>query len=80
MMAVRADYFGRRSFATIEGFASIVTTLGLVTGPLLVGFIADSVGDYRPGFLALACVTVAGGVSFAVARRPRTLTPGTAGP
>src|SRR5207247_780871 len=41
MMAVRADYFGRRSFATIEGFASIVTTCGLVTGPLLVGLIAD---------------------------------------
>ena len=74
MMAVRADYFGRRSFATIEGFASIVTTLGLVTGPLLAGFIADRVGDYRPGFLVLACVTALGGISFAAARRPRNLT------
>lgn len=74
MMAVRADYFGRRSFATIEGFASIVTTVGLVIGPLLVGFIADSVGDYRPGFLVLAGVTAAGCLSFALARRPKALT------
>ncbi len=79
MMAVRADYFGRRSFATIEGFASIVTTCGLVTGPLLVGLIADNAGDYRPGFVALACVTAAGCLSFALARRPRPLTPATLG-
>lgn len=79
MMAVRADYFGRRSFATIEGFASIVTTCGLVTGPLLVGLIADNVGDYRPGFVVLACVTTAGCLSFALARRPRPLTPATQG-
>lgn len=76
MMAVRADYFGRRSFATIEGFASIVTTFGLVTGPLLVGFVADTVGDYRPGFLMLAGITAAGGLCFLAARRPVPLTPG----
>ncbi len=74
MMAVRADYFGRRSFATIEGFASIVTTCGLVTGPLLVGLIADNLGDYRPGFITLAAITALGGLSFAAARRPSPLT------
>jgi MFS family permease len=70
MMSIRAEYFGRRSFATIEGFASLVTTVGLVIGPLLAGFIADALGDYRPGFVVLAFVTAAGAVFFLLARRP----------
>jgi MFS family permease len=71
MMSVRADYFGRRAFATIEGFAAIVTMLGLVVGPMVVGFLADTLGDYRPGFLCLAGVTGAGIFFFWLAPRPR---------
>jgi sugar phosphate permease len=70
MMAVRADYFGRRAFATIEGFAAIVTMIGLVLGPMLVGYLADTLGDYRPGFLGLAMVTGAGIALFWFAPRP----------
>ena len=70
MMAMRADYFGRRAFATIEGFAAIVTTAGLFLGPLIVGYVADQVGDYRPGFAVLALITAAGCFSFLLARRP----------
>lgn len=70
MMAIRADYFGRRSFATIEGFAAMVTTIGLFFGPLVVGSIADVVGDYRPGFAAVACITAAGFFAFFLARKP----------
>lgn len=70
MAAVRADYFGRRAFATIEGFALLVTMLGLVVGPLLVGIVADRLGDYRLAFLLLAFVTAAGGLFFLSARRP----------
>jgi MFS family permease len=74
MMAMRADYFGRRAFATIEGFAAIVTTAGLFVGPLLVGFIADQVGDYRPGFAVLSFITAAGFFSFFLARKPTVAT------
>lgn len=70
MMAIRADYFGRRAFATIEGFAAIVTTVGLFFGPLIVGLIADATADYRPGFAVLACITAAGIGAFLLARRP----------
>lgn len=70
MMAIRADYFGRRSFATIEGFASMITTVGLFLGPLIVGVIADQTGDYRPGFAVLAGITATGFVFFALGRRP----------
>ena len=72
MSAIRADYFGRRSFATIEGFAALVTMVGLVIGPLAVGVIADQVGDYRPGFVVLSFITAAGFVFFSLARRPST--------
>jgi MFS family permease len=70
MMAVRADYFGRRSFATIEGLASVVTTVGLFLGPLIVGIIADTAGDYRPGLAVVASLTALGSASFFFARRP----------
>lgn len=70
MSAVRADYFGRRSFATIEGFASLITMVGVVTGPLLAGFLADYLGNYRLGFVLLAAVTATGAAFFASARRP----------
>jgi MFS family permease len=70
MMSIRADYFGRRAFATIEGFAAIVTMLGLVLGPIVVGLLADTLGDYRPGFLFLAAVTGVGILFFWLAPRP----------
>lgn len=70
MSAIRADYFGRRSFATIEGFAALVTMIGLIIGPLAVGIIADQVGDYRIAFLGLSLITAAGFLFFALARRP----------
>jgi MFS family permease len=73
MMSVRADYFGRRAYAAIEGFAAIVTMLGLVLGPILVGFLADTLGDYRPGFLCMAAITAAGMMFFWLApQRPVT--------
>ena len=75
MMALRADYFGRRSLATIEGFASLLTMLGVVSGPLVAGFMADQMGDYRVGFLVLAGVTAIGSLFFAAARKPAPPTP-----
>lgn len=70
MMALRADYFGRRSFPTIEGYANLITTFGAIAGPVLAGFIADRVGDYRPAFVVLAVVAAGGAFCFAIARRP----------
>ena len=75
MTSIRADYFGRRALATVEGFASLVTTAGLVAGPISVGFITDRAGDYRPAFLFLASVTLAGMFCFGLATRPRAPAP-----
>lgn len=71
MTAMRADYFGVRSFGTIMGWSAGFVSIGLVVGPLLVTAIADGTGGYPRAFLVLAAVTAAGAVAFVVLRRPR---------
>lgn len=84
MTPIRADYFGRRALATLEGFAALVTTAGLTIGPIAAGFIADTIGDYRPGFLFVAAMTAIGILCFGLATRPNRLAPaeptGSSGP
>lgn len=70
MTPLRAEYFGRAALPTLEGFAALVTTAGLTLGPIATGFIADSSGDYRLGFLFVAAMTAAGGLAFGLAARP----------
>jgi MFS family permease len=70
MQALRADYFGRGSFGTIMGFSSLVMMFGIVTGPLLAGLSYDVLGEYRPGFIALAVLSGLGSIFFMLARPP----------
>ena len=71
MTAIRADYFGRASFATIMGFSSMVVQVGTVSGPLLGGFIGDMFdGDFRPAFGIIAAFTALGAFFFALAKPP----------
>jgi MFS family permease len=71
MMPIRADYFGRRSFATIMGFSSLVMVWGVMAGPIFVGLIADRHGDYFPGFWMLASVAAIAVVLLGLSSRPR---------
>jgi sugar phosphate permease len=75
MMPLRADYFGRRAFATIAGFSSLVMTGFIMAGPIMVGRIADQRGHYQLGFQVLAVVAAIGALMFAVSARPRTSPP-----
>jgi MFS family permease len=70
MQAMRADYFGRKSFATIMGFSSLIVMLGMTTGPLFAGIMADRLGNYRFGFTILALMAGAGSIFFVMARKP----------
>ena len=71
MTAIRADYFGRASFATIMGFSSMVVQIGTVSGPLLGGFVGDLYdGDFRPAFGIIAAFTAMGALFFALAKPP----------
>jgi MFS family permease len=70
MGALRADFFGRRSFATIMGFSSMIVMFGAMGGPIVAGVLADLVGSYRSAFIALATLAAGGSLFFLLARRP----------
>lgn len=53
---IRADYFGTRHFATIQGFSRLFVTMGSVLGPITAGFLYDMTRSYT---LALTVFTVA---------------------
>ena len=68
--AIRADYFGRASYATISGFASLIIMVGMTTGPLFAGFLHDLTGNYRQAFMILAGLSALGSVALMLARKP----------
>lgn len=70
MGALRADYFGRASYATIMGVSTVVVMLGAVIGPVVVGLAADA-GAYRGGFLVLSALALGAAGCFVAARPPR---------
>ncbi len=60
MVALRAEYFGVRSFATISGFSALIVMLGMSGGPVIAGLMADHYGDYKVGFSVLAGLVLLG--------------------
>ncbi|MXW35626.1 MAG: MFS transporter [Chloroflexi bacterium] len=70
-MAIRADYFGRRSFGTIMGFSSLVIMSGMIIGPTFAGIMYDQTGSYRVSFLVLAVFASMGALLFAFAGPPK---------
>ena len=64
MSAMRADYFGRKAFAMVMGYSSLVLMVGAVLGPLVVGLLADSTGEYGLAFGVLAAIGILGVAAF----------------
>ena len=71
MSSIRADYFGRTHYGQIMGYSQVIVTLGIVGGPLLVGYLADRLGSYQNGFVALAIAAGVGSLFFMFANSPR---------
>ena len=57
-LSILGDYFGRASYGSIVGLTSSVNALFGAAGPAMIGFIHDSEGTYRPGFVILAVAIV----------------------
>lgn len=70
MQALRADYFGRGSFATIMGISFSFVMVGQMVGPLLAGALADALGDYRLAFTVLAGMVATASLFFVFASPP----------
>ncbi|MQF48474.1 MFS transporter [SAR202 cluster bacterium AC-647-N09_OGT_505m] len=71
MTTIRADYFGRASFATIMGLSSLIVMVGMTSGPLIAGFLADIFDGYRVGFIVISVITGIGSLFFALASPPK---------
>jgi MFS family permease len=72
MQAMRADYFGRRSYGMIGGYSSLIVTLGTSGGPILAAALFDRFGNYRYSFAGVAVFSLVGAVMFWLARPPHS--------
>jgi MFS family permease len=70
LQSMRADYFGPTHFGTIMGFSSMIMMIGMITGPLLAGFMFDRTGAYTAGFTILAIAAGLGSVFIYLATPP----------
>ena len=66
-----AEYFGRRSYATIQGFRSSVQMVGIIVGPVVSGYVFDTTGSYTIAFLGFAGASVVSMVLVLMAKPPR---------
>ena len=55
---IRADYFGTRAFATIQGMSRSVVTAGTFLGPIIAGFFYDVTKSYTVAFGVFAVVSL----------------------
>ena len=70
MMAIRADFYGRRHFGKIAGYSNILVMLGPLIGPSFAALMSDIYGDYTGAFLAVGVVVGAGSLLFLASRKP----------
>lgn len=71
LSAIRGDYFGRKAFGTIIGMSLVPMTFCMILGPLIIGNQFDRTGDYTTSFLVTGVLTVIGGFSIILAKRPQ---------
>jgi OFA family oxalate/formate antiporter-like MFS transporter len=70
---IRADYFGTRAFATIQGVSRTVTTIGTFLGPVVAGFCYDVTKSYTIAFGIFAAVSLVSTLLMFLAKRPARL-------
>ena len=68
--ALFAEYFGRRSYGTIQGFRSSIQMIGIIIGPVISGFVFDQTGSYEMAFLGFSAATILSMALVLLARQP----------
>ena len=71
MVALRADYFGPKSFGTIMGFSSLVVMIGMTCGPIICGVLYDYYGNYEIAFSLMASASLIGAICFWLCKTPQ---------
>lgn len=67
---IRADYFGTKAFATIQGMSRSVQTVGTFIGPVLAGLLHDLTKSYTAAFAVFAMVSLVATLLMFFARQP----------
>lgn len=67
---IRADYFGTKAFATIQGVSRSVTTAGTFMGPIIAGFLYDLTKSYTIAFGIFAVVSLLSAFCMFLAKPP----------
>ena len=70
LLALRADYFGRRDFGKIMGLSQLVMTSGMMTGPIFAGLMRDITDGFETGFVVLSIVSLLGAFLIVFASKP----------
>ena len=68
---IRADYFGTKAFATIQGMSRSVQTAGTFLGPVIAGFLYDLTKSYTIAFAIFAVVSLLATFLMFFAKQPR---------
>ena len=66
---MRGDYFGRKSFPLILGTSQGIAMLGMVIGPMFVGYVADHY-SYSLGFTIISFMAMPGIFLFLFMKKP----------
>lgn len=69
-IALRADLFGRKNYATIAGFTMTITMIGTVTAPILAGLLYDLTKSYSIAFYTLSVLIFLAGLCFLIIPKP----------
>jgi MFS family permease len=67
---IRADYFGTKAFATIQGVSRTITTMGTFMGPLIAGYVHDTTKSYAVAFTIFSASALLSTLCMFCARRP----------
>jgi MFS family permease len=68
---IRADYFGTKAFATIQGVSRSITTAGTFMGPVIAGLCYDLTRSYAVAFSIFAAASMLSTLLMALAKPPR---------
>jgi len=70
-LALRADLFGRKNYATIAGITMTLTMIGTVSAPILAGYLYDVSHSYSLAFYIFMVMIILSGICFLLIPRPK---------
>ena len=67
--AMLSEHFGRKSFATINGFVLTIAVIGSALGPTFAGFSFDATDSYDVAFYGLALAALVAAIAMLMTKR-----------